>query len=230
MRGVAVGALALLLLAGCSSSDDKGAAAPAPSTSAPVATACPAGPAMAVGATEVTSGPGDFDGDGRPDRLSTYRVAAGGAWRVRVELLGGGSAETELPATATGVKALGGVRLDVGPADAALAVVGSDAAGSNIGLFVLKSCALQRATVAGAPAEFPVRSSATARNGVACQAAGLVAYTATTTNNQTFQASSVSYLLEGSLLDEVHRNTQALAATDPALPSYGSLTCGTLKL
>jgi hypothetical protein len=230
MRGVVAGVLALLLLAGCSGGKDKAAPDEDTTTTAVSVAPCPAGPALPAGATDLTSGPGEFDGDGRPDRLSTYRAAGGGAWRVRVELLAGGSAETELPASAEGVKALGGSRLDVGPAEAALAVVGSSAAGANIGLFVLRSCRLERVTLAGAPAEFPVRATATARNGVACQAAGLVTYSATTTNGQTYQASTVSYLLAGTLLDEVHRDTSPLAANDQALAAYGSFTCGTLKL
>lgn len=230
MRGIAVGAVALVLLAGCSSGGGKASSnVDTTTTAAPVA-ACAAGPAVPAGVTDINSGPGDFDGDGRPDRLSTYRLAGAGAWRVRVELLAGGSAEIELPATAAGVKALGGAPLDVGPSQAALAVVGSDPAGVTVGLFVLRNCKLDRVTLAGAPAEFPVRTGATARNGLACQAAGLVAYSATTTNGQTYAAASVSYLLEGALLDEVHRNTVQLGATDQALAAYGALTCGTLKL
>lgn len=230
MRGVAAGALALLVLAGCSSGSKTSAADKAPETTTSTVAACPTGPAVPAAAADVTSGPGDFDGDARPDRVSTYRLAGGGAWRVRVELLSGGSAEAELPASAEGVKALGGARLDVGPADAALVVTGSSAAGPKVGLFVLASCNLQRVTLAGAPAEFPVQSTANAKNGLACQAAGLVVYSATSSNGQTYQASTVSYLLEGALLDEVHRNTTQLGATDQALTAYGAFTCGTLKL
>ncbi len=231
MRGVAVGALALLLLAGCSSGGKSGAAPQSTSSTATTAVACPPGQPAPAGATDTTTAAGDFDGDGRPDRLSTYRVASAGTWHVRVELAGGGASEVELPAAAQGVKAVGGAKLDVGTGDAAFAVVGTGPGVSDLGLFVLQSCQLTRVTLAGAaPAELPVGSSATARSGVACQIPGLVVYSATTTDGQAYAASSVSYLLVGTLLDEAHRSTTRLGASDPTLAPYGAFTCGQLKL
>lgn len=231
MRGVAVGAVALLLLAGCSSGGGTNAdPEPPPSTTAPVA-ACPAGPAAAAGATDTTNAAGDFDGDGKPDQLSTYRIASAGTWHLRVDLATGGSSEVELPATAQGVKAVGGAKLDVGAGDAAFAVVGTNGGLPSLGLFVLQSCKLVRATLAGgALAEFPVGTTATAKSGLACQVPGLVVYSATTPNGQAFAASSVSYLLVGTLLDEAHRSTTPLAATDPTLSAFGAFSCGSLKL
>lgn len=231
MRGVAIGVLALALLAGCSSGGgDQNAAEPPSTTAAPVA-ACPAGPAAPSGATDTTTAPGDFDGDGKPDKLSTYRVASAGTWHVRVELASGGSTEAELPATAQGVKAVGGAKLDVGTGDAAFVVVGTNAGATNLGLFALASCKLTRVTLAGGvPAEFPVRSTPTARSGLTCQVPGLVAYSATSPDGQAYAASSISYLLVGTLLDEAHRATQPVAASDPALAGFGAFTCGSLKL
>jgi hypothetical protein len=232
MRGVAVGALAFVVLVACGGgSTDKNAEPDPSTTSAAPAAACPAGPAVAAGATDTTNAPGDFDGDGKPDRLSTYRIAGAGTWHVRADLASGGSAEAELPAGAQGVKAVGGAKLDVGGGDAAFAVVGTGAAGSNVGLYVLQSCKLVRATLAGgAPAEFPVGSSATTRSGIACQVPGLVVYSATTTDGQAYAASSVSYLLVGGLLDEAHRSLSPLGASDPALAGFGAFSCGSLKL
>lgn len=232
MRVGAATTLALaLLFGGCSGGSDSQTSAPAVSTTAVPVAACPAAAvAMPSTATDVTSGPGDFDGDGRADRLSTYRVGGEGAWRLRVELIAGGSAEVELPAAQVGVKALGGARLDVGTAEAAMAVVGSGAAGSNVGLFVLRSCRLERVTVGGTPAEFPVGSTATTKSGVTCQVPGLVIYSATTTDGARWQASSVSYLLLGTLLDEAHRATMALGSSDAALPAFGAFSCGSLRL
>jgi hypothetical protein len=85
-------------------------------------------------------------------------------------------------------------------------------------------------TLAGQPAELAVRNGAAARAGVGCQVPGLVAYEATTTDGRFFQARTVSYLLVGVILDEVHRATSTLGADDPALAPYGSFTCGSLKL
>lgn len=222
-------ALALVLLTGCGGGSSKEKAAPATTTtSAPVA--CPPGSAVPPGATDTTTANGDFDGDGKGDTLKTYRVASAGTWHVRVDLASGGSSEAELPATATGVKAVGGAALDVGTGEAAFVVVGAGPDGANVGLFALRSCQLERATVAGAPGEFPVGTSANSRSGLACEVPGLVAYKATTTDGRSYQASTVSYLLVGSVLDEVHRAASTLLAGDAQLPAYGTFACGTLKL
>jgi len=225
-------AVLLVVLAGCGGSGTTKVAAPPIASSTTIASlGCGAGPFVAASSTDMTTGRGDFDGDGRPDVLSTYRVGGAGTWHVRVELAAGGAVETELPATATGVRAIGGSSLDPQKGDAAFVVVGTGNGGSNIGLFVLKACTLTRATLAGgALAEFPVQVGALARTGVTCQVPGLVIYSAVSTDGQFYTASSVSYLLIGPLLDEAHRNMMSLPASDPSLTAFGSFTCGGLKL
>ena len=235
MGSVRAGALALVVLGlaatGCSGGSDKASKAATTTTRAGfAATSCRAFKLPPVGATDTTTAAGDFDGDGQADKLSTFRIASAGTWHVRVELANGGADEVELPAAAEGVKALGGYRLDAGSAEAAVAVVGASSAGANIGFFVVRSCHLERVTLGGQPAEFAVRTGASARSGVACQPAGLVTYSASTTDGQAYQASTVSYLLLGNLFDEVHRAMAAVGATDPALAPYGSFSCGALKL
>lgn len=231
MKAVAALVVAVaLLFAGCGSDSGKKPSAAPPATSTTTVTAgCPALPAGAA-SVEATTAAGDFDGDGKADRLLTARVAAGGAWKVRMELAAGGGAEAELPASAQGVKAVGGATLDVTPGQAAFAVVGQGTAGPNLGLFVLRACKVEPVTLAGQPAAFGVGTSAAARSGVACQVPGLVVYQATTTDGSVYQGSTVTYLLVGTLLDEVHRAMFSLNAGDPALTPYGRLTCGTLSL
>jgi len=224
-----VPAVALMVLSGCSGDGEEGAAEPASSTTPPPAAGCPPVP-LPTAATDSTIVGGDFDGDGRPDRFQTYRTATAGPWRVRVDLAAGGATETELPATAEAVRALGGARLDTGASETALAVVGSDEAGADVGLFVVRSCRLERVTVAGAPARFPVRTSGGARAGLACQPPGLVAYQATTTDGRFFQASSVAYLLVGGALDEANRSTSTIGADDAVFPRYGAFSCAGLRL
>jgi hypothetical protein len=147
-----------------------------------------------------------------------------------MELAAGGGAEAELPASAQGVKAIGGATLDVTPGQAAFATVGQGAGGPSVGLFVLRACKVERVTLGGQPAQFAIGTGAGARSGVACQVPGLVAYQATTDDGRFFQGSTTTYLLVGTLLDEVHRARFTLGADDPALAPYGRLTCGTLSL
>ena len=229
MRALVAAVAAVCLLSGCNGGDDDApSGAPAPASSTAAAAGCP--PLGPAGSTDATTAGGDFDGDGRPDRLLNYRVGPGGAWRVRTELAAGGGAEVDLPATSEGVKAVGGASLDVGPAQAAFAVVGQSAAGTGLGLFVLQSCRLQRVTVGGRPAEFAVRSGGLARAGLTCQVPGLVAHEATSADGRFFQVSTVSYLLVGVILDEANRSSTTLGADDPALARYGAFSCGPLRL
>ncbi|HEX2047496.1 MAG TPA: hypothetical protein VHF27_07015 [Acidimicrobiales bacterium] len=226
MRGLLAVVMVTALLAGCRDGGEPGAPPAGTATTAP--TGCPS--LSPPGTTDATTAGGDFDGDGRPDRFLTYRVTPGGAWRVRAELAAGGGGEVELPATAEGVKAVGGVVLDVGPSQAGFAVVGRGGAGDTLGLFVLRSCRLERVTLSGRPAEFPVGTTATARAGLACQVPGLVAYEATSTDGRFYQARSVGYLLVGVILDEANRSTSTLGADDPDLTRYGTFSCGPLRL
>ena len=228
MRAIGAAVLATALLAGCSDGGDDAPADPTPTTVTTVAPGCP--PLPAPGASDATTAAGDFDGDGRPDRMLTYRAGPGGPWRVRAELVAGGGAEAELPATAEGVRAVGGAAVDVGPSQAGFAVVGRGSTGVNLGLFVLRSCRLERVTVGGRPAEFPVGVGAAARAGLACQVPGVVAYEATSTDGRFYRASSVGYLLVGVLLDEANRSTSTLGADDPDLARYGTFSCGPLRL
>ncbi|MDQ6725000.1 MAG: hypothetical protein M3066_02320 [Actinomycetota bacterium] len=228
-RAVAVAAV-LGLLAGCSSGGSRTAAPAGLTTTTTTGPApCPAA-ALPAGATDSTTVGGDYDGDGRPDRLQAYRAAAAGPWRLRVELGAGGAVETELPATAEGVRPLGGVRLGPDQAQTAVVVVGTNAPGVNLGLFGLAACRLERVTVGGAPTELPVRHTDTERDGLACQPPGLVVYKATSTDGRFFQASTVGYLLIGSTLDEADRSLSPLGADDPLLDRFDAFSCGGLRL
>ena len=228
MRALVAAVAATALLAGCGGGDDDAPAAQAATTTTTAPAGCP--PLQPAGTTDATTAAGDFDGDGRGDRFVTYRVSAGGAWRVRAEPAAGGGAEIELPGTAEGVRAIGGTVLDVGPAEAGFAVVGRGPVGDHLGLFVLRACRLERVTLAGRPAEFPVGTSATSRAGLACQVPGLVAYQATSSDGRFYRASSVGYLLVGVILDEANRSTSTLGADDADLARYGTFSCGPLRL
>jgi len=74
------------------------------------------------------------------------------------------------------------------------------------------------------------RITGSSSTGLACQVPGLVAYEATSGDGRFYQARTVSYLLVGVIVDEVHRSTSTLGADDPALRPYGNFTCGSLKL
>lgn len=221
-------AVAVALLTGCSGDGDDGDPVAEPATTVTTAAACPSLPR--AGTTDATTAAGDFDGDGRSDRMVAYRASAGGPWRVRAELATGGGGEVELPATAEGVKAVGGAVVDVGPSEVGFAVVGRSGAGDSVGLFVLRSCRLERVTLAGRPAELPVGTGGTVRFGLACQVPGLVAYEAVPIDGGFYRGQSISYLLVGVILDEANRSTSTLAADDAELARYGTFSCGPLRL
>jgi hypothetical protein len=230
MRALATAAVAMVLLAGCSGGgdgDDNPVAEPA-TTVTTAAGGCPSLPPP--GTTDASSAAGDFDGDGRPDRLLAYRVSPSGAWRVRAELAAGGGGEAELPGTAEGVRAVGGAVVDVGPAQAGFAVVGRGTPGDLVGLFVLRSCRLEQVTLAGRPAQLPVGTGGPARFGLACQVPGLVAYSALPIEGGFYRAQSIGYLLVGVILDEANRSTSTLGADDAELARYGTFSCGPLRL
>ena len=146
-----------------------GAAATSPSTTTG-RKSCPA-VGLPAGAADVVEKPasGDYDADGATDGLRSYRAA--GTWHLRVEPAGGGAADVVVGEVAPGqdVRALGGARVDGDRGDEAFAIVGSGASTTIVGLFVLRSCTLEWATLGGVKAAFPVGGNVGSGGGLSCQ-------------------------------------------------------------
>ena len=91
-----------------------------------------------------TSHEADLDGDGKPDRLTTY-FSSSGTWRFRVQLAAGGGADVSVQSSGTGqVYVVGGFNLDAKPGDEAFVDVGDGDIGSLVSIFQLQHCSLVR--------------------------------------------------------------------------------------
>lgn len=156
---------------------------------------CPHVPDVPDGATDVSTADVDFTADGTADNLRIYQV--GGVWHARVEVAGVGVSDVVLagsgPMTAIGAATVGGV-----PQREGWVKVGSGSATDILGLLVFRDCALERVTLEGVPAEFPVGVSATAADGVACFGfnTGIEIFTTTSTDGVTYTGSSSLYTID----------------------------------
>jgi len=204
-----------------------------PTTIAGPGAACPTVP-LPSGASNQTTAPGSFDGDGQPDVLRAYQVS--GAWRLRVELSAGGQVEVAVPNVGTGdaVKAVGGFNIDENLIDEAFATVGSGSYATHVGVWKGGGfCSIVRVTVNGQPSTFPVGASVGNRSGLRCVGGTALQALETLANSAGTQYTGTiaNYDVVGNTL--VLANTsppQVLASTDPALAAYGKLTCGSLTL
>lgn len=194
-------------------------------------TEAPACPAVSVpaDAQEVTEFPGDADGDGTDDELRTYRV--GEEWHLQVELAADGGADLVLPSFGGGVGLVGGADVDGDGTDEVWARTGSGASATIVGLARMSACALERVLFpTGELAEVPIGGSVGTTSGLECSANGLVTFTATLTDGETYDVVATTYALDGSTLTEQGQETVQVNATDPDFVRYTSFTCGDLTL
>jgi len=191
--------------------------------------------AIGGGATDITTKPGDFDGNGVSDTLRAYKLT--GQWHLRVELAGGASGADLIVSgidPSTGLKAVGGFNLDGNIADEAFAIVGTGASTTLIGIFAFTNCKLVRVTQNGRETTFAIGASAQRRSGLRCvpgtalQALGAAVMPNTSTP---FTASRTIFNLVGSNLVEANISPpETYAATDPMLAPFGRFDCGSLSL
>lgn len=156
---------------------------------------CPPVPDVPDGATDVSTADVDFTADGTSDNLRVYQV--GGVWHARVEVAGVGVSDVVLAGSGP-MTAIGAATLDGAPQQEAWVKVGSGSATDILGLLVFRDCTLERVTLEGVPAEFPVGVSATAADGVACIGfnTGIEIFTTTSTDGVTYTGSSSLYTID----------------------------------
>lgn len=198
--------------------------------------ACPDnGPVPPPGATEVTEVAADVDGDGRNDRVVSYR-RAGGTGRVGAELAAGGTAAVDAgDADALDgpvpLRVLGGAELG-GDGETVVAITGAGASVIVVGLFQFVECAVaQVAFPSGQTVALPVGGGITHGDGVACLGGSLTTLSAMSDDGETFDTDDTGYRVDGNTLVEV--GTESATLTRPgdsaALDRYYTLDCPSLE-
>ena len=263
-RARAVVAIVAVVLAGCSgSSPDVDGAAPTSSTSsvsesttssAPETnttsstsaddgtspetepgTACADnGPIPPAGATDVTEVAADVDGDGRDDRVVSYRV--GGTGRVGVELASGGTAAVDASDAAqldgpAPLRVLGGADLD-GDGETVLVTTSAGASVVVVGLFQFVECSLSRVTSpSGQTVALPVGGAITHGDGIACENGALVTRSALSSDGEAFVTKDTTFRIDGNTLVEVSAESGTLSRPGDAaaLDRYYTLDCPSLE-
>lgn len=194
---------------------------------------CPANPVPAA-ATMVTERPrsGDYDGDGHPDGLRLYAV--GGTWHLRAEPAGGGGADVEIGPVRPGetVQPLGGADVNSDGADEVFAIVGSGASTNIVGLFVLRSCRLQRVVLNADNATFAVGGSVGHSSALTCQTPNLVYYEAVLVqgSDSSYTGRTTTFRLTGASLIALTSTTATVNWEDPSFARYVTSSCGGLRL
>ncbi|MFN2503785.1 MAG: hypothetical protein ABR540_06055 [Acidimicrobiales bacterium] len=245
--------LAALLLGACGGDDGDSAASsttvgavttvPALTVPAPTSTAAPgttkpgcADPAPEPGATDVTSGQADVNGDGRTDTVEVYRTGPPdeiASWHLRAELGGGGGADLVLQGDEPGpaaVALVGPARVNGDASDEIWLRVGSGASTTLLGLFVFRACQLEAATLGGLQAVFAVGGGVRFRSGLECTDAGLAVYEAEGEGSPAYTGTTTVHRLNGATLTAGDGEPLSYNVADPASGRYGTFTCGALTL
>lgn len=198
--------------------------------------ACPDdGPVPPAGASDVTEVAADVDGDGRDDRVASYR-RADGTGRLGVELAAGGTAAVDASDAGglegpTPPRALGGADLG-GDGETVLAVTSAGASVVVVGLFQFVECSLARVTApSGQTFALPVGGGVTHADGISCAGGELVARSAMSSDGETFATEDTHYRVDGNTLVEIRstRGTLARPGDAAALDRYSTLDCPTLE-
>ena len=223
------------------------ATTPAPVTAAPTTAAGPAATCddatPSASAVQVNVVNGDWNGDGGADSALSWGEPAGGGveWFVRMQISGGTNSVVTIDDVGAGfATAIGYVDVDfsLGAPEGTnrqelVAIVGSNAAGYNLGVFGIDSngCAFQFDDgTAGQPFIIPVHNAAAAMSGMRCDggmgsrfAVRLEADTADGTNWTTrdirIERTDENSLAEGAIIPGT------LTSADSALAAYGQAEC-----
>lgn len=197
-----------------------------------VASTCGPGPAVPGSATDVTTAPVDWDGDGTDDVLTVYQD--GGSWYAHAQLAGADVADVVLSGSGPSMKAVGGATLDQIVGEEAWVNVGSGSATAILSVLAFVSCQLHQATFSGTTADFAVGVTVTAADGVTCfdLDAGIEDYSSTSTDGVTYTGQSDLYTLDVSTSPPslVHQQTTPQSATtsDPLFSAMSGFICDEL--
>lgn len=224
--------------------------APAPTTAAPAPTVAPPAPpaslcddiAPTAAAVDVTVVNGDWNGDGAVDSAVSWGEPTSGGvdWFVRMQLSGAGNSSIFLGDLGPGYARVTG-RVDVdyslgAPAgsneDELVAVVGSSAAGFNLGVFGLDQwgCLFQFDNGGGDVYIIPVYNSMLNMSGMTCDGGMgsrfVVRLEATSADGTNWTTSDIRVQRDDdNSLAEAPAIIGALTSASPALNAYGTAEC-----
>lgn len=171
-------------------------------------------PAALVAVALILAGCGDDDDERRAASVTTAATAieddCAGADPVPPTAADGSQAE--VVATAGEVQ---------------LAIVDRGASVDVVSLFATVDCALEAVQLDGAPATLAVGGSVNHGDGVRCEDGTVTVLSATSDDGETYQATAVTYEVDGTELVEVDREASTIdAQADPAvLDPYYRLDC-----
>ncbi len=198
-------------------------------TSTTAAAACADAPPPESDADRQTA-TADVDGDGEADEVTTYRVGET-EWHFAVQLAAGGGHDLVMPnAGAGGVTLIGGADIDGDGSHELWAKVDSGASAEILGLFAFADCEVRTVDLDEAPATFPVGGSVGSSAGLDCAAPGIVVFSASSNDGQTYETTSTSYRLEAGELSFVGADAGTVDVGDPGFDRYSSFSCKGLTL
>lgn len=186
-------------------------------------------------ATDITTAPVDFDGDGSPDLLTVYQL--GSSWHVRAEIAGA-AVDDEIVFGAGAMTAIGGATVDNDPFEEAWVKVSALGASTDtIGVYVFRECDLQRVLLNDAPAEFPIGASTTYADGLQCFGfdTGIEVFTTTSTDGITYTGNSMLYTIDLSgpapilVLGATASQSESNPPGGPAFQALTMFNCDTLS-
>jgi hypothetical protein len=183
-----------------------------------------------AGDDDLQTATADVDGDEEPDEITTYRVGDT-EWHLAVTLATGGGHDLVLPnAGPGGVTLIGGADVDGDGGHELWAKVDSGASAEILGLFAFLDCELRAVVLNDAPATFPVGGSVGSSAGLDCAAPGVVVFSASSNDGQTYEATSTSYELYAGELTFVGADVATVTVDDPGFDRYSSFSCKDLTL
>lgn len=187
-------------------------------------------------ATDITTAPVDFDGDGVNDVLRIYQQ--GGAWHVRAEI-GGTAIDDDIVVGAGPMTAIGGAMVNNDSSEEAWVKTSAMGASTDtIGLFVFRDCDLQRVLMnATDPAEFPIGASTMHADGLQCFGfgVGIEVFTTTSTDGITYKGTSKIYTIDLSgtnpvlTLGATASQTESDPPGGPTFEALSKFSCGSLS-
>ncbi len=191
---------------------------------------CPVSIPLPEGTVAFAAVSGDFDGDGAPDQMQTYKAATD-TWRMRITFADGGGADATIAGAEDFAppRPIGGFDIDSDGAEEVFITIGTGASTVLVGFFDVVDCVAMRVTTGGSAAEFPVGASIGSVAGVACPGDGSIHR-----NFAQFVAADVyeggfePFVLEGSVLTAFPGDGAGFTA-DEAF-ALAILDCGGLTL